>query len=849
MPEIIHVPLGQSGVEIIIQDTAPNAGNGARSELGSLLVNRVGGTLWQKVGSGVLDWGQLSPGVGITQPQADARYLQLTGGTLTGPLIGLSVTGNVSVSGQYQIGGVAAVYHNGGYLRLADTAGGLRGSLSSAGNYFDATTHFWRNSTGATTYATLSATGLSLVTGTGYSATRDGAYNTESTAGFAVNSGGVNGTRLILGTDDTAMISYISSLQAGVGWGGRPLWLQPNGGLTRIGATLNIQSRVSFNAPSDGIVTLTDNAGTAFTRLQFGGTTAAFPALRRTSTGIDVVLADNSAYAPFVAGTINATGLLTASVGLSIANGNALWGTSGVAAPAFTTRSAGAKVVLYPGIGASSADYAIGIESGTLWFGVPVTANEFKWYGGTTLAATLSGLGALSIVSLSVAGSLAANGLINASQRLYVYSQGATGSYEIGAAIEVRERLLVGNTQLASSYAPSIAFHWGNVVASQIGIDTSGHFHLWDGARTASNLNHRALYTQHIFARDITASRENGSGVIYLNDAQTRYLFYDGGGYIINGAPATFTDAYGLTIGERAGYARLRYGSPVGTFSFLNAADGLAKLNAFTLEGTGQYNRNAAAFYVAAAGNAFIWGHANSEYRCAIGAEDTSGAPVFNFYSFITTANSSLRSGANTRPSRLVWDINGLMAYHTGPQTGTADTVVNWTQVFSVSGGGNVTAGGFVRAGTNVYIDQNYGYGLIGSYSATRYQGVFAMGAGYELAVDGTTPGTLYGLAWTHTNNTQGQAKAGLQHQLLVMLNGVTQTAIGSGIWTGGNIIATGSGLVSAQFNAGTYIQSGTYIKSGSYFEDGSNNRMTAIILSTGVPTGTAQHGTIHFQI
>jgi hypothetical protein len=67
---------------------------------------------------------------------------------------------------------------------------------------------------------------------------------------------------------------------------------------------------------------------------------------------------------------------------------------SGVAAPAFTTRSAGTKIVLYPQVGAAAVDYAIGIESGTMWSSVATTGQQFLWYGGTTLAATLSGAGA-----------------------------------------------------------------------------------------------------------------------------------------------------------------------------------------------------------------------------------------------------------------------------------------------------------------------------------------------------------------------------------------------------------------------------------------------------------------------
>ncbi|MDD4909316.1 MAG: tail fiber domain-containing protein [Candidatus Omnitrophica bacterium] len=91
----------------------------------------------------------------------------------------------------------------------------------------------------------------------------------------------------------------------------------------------------------------------------------------------------------------------------------------------------------------------------------------------------------------------------------------------------------------------------------------------------------------------------------------------------------------------------------------------------------------------------------------------------------------------------------------------------------------------------NLYFN-NYGLGVIGTYSDIRYQGVFAMGDAYKLALDGTTSGTLYGIAWTHSN-IGGQSKAGLSHQALFMTNGVTQTAIGTGIWTLGGYTQSGT--------------------------------------------------------
>lgn len=67
------------------------------------------------------------------------------------------------------------------------------------------------------------------------------------------------------------------------------------------------------------------------------------------------------------------------------------WVAAGVAAPSYTTRSVGAKLVLYPSVNASQVDYGFGIESDTLWASVAVTGGSFKWYGGTQLNMHLSG--------------------------------------------------------------------------------------------------------------------------------------------------------------------------------------------------------------------------------------------------------------------------------------------------------------------------------------------------------------------------------------------------------------------------------------------------------------------------
>ncbi|MCG3164720.1 MAG: hypothetical protein POELPBGB_00479 [Bacteroidia bacterium] len=116
------------------------------------------------------------------------------------------------------------------------------------------------------------------------------------------------------------------------------------------------------------------------------------------------------------------------------------------------------------------------------------------------------------------------------------------------------------------------------------------------------------------------------------------------------------------------------------------------------------------------------------------------------------------------------------------------------TQTFSVGDGdNNVRVYYNIATVGDIVSNQNYGLGLVGLYASTRYQNVFAMGASYRLAADGTTPGNLYGLAWTHSN-VGGQSISNLGHQLLVMSNGGTTAAIGNGFWSSYGIDVGGNG-------------------------------------------------------
>lgn len=157
--------------------------------------------------------------------------------------------------------------------------------------------------------------------------------------------------------------------------------------------------------------------------------TGAFTALTCNSSNVSVILSPTGTGSvtinPGTAGTINNmsigattaasgrfTGITATSQALTSSGGGTIFlnnttnsridfPAGGVAAPTFTNISTGTKLVLYPSVGGSTVDYAIGIDNSTLWFSTATTSTQFQWYGGTTVAMTLTGTGALTVPTLT----------------------------------------------------------------------------------------------------------------------------------------------------------------------------------------------------------------------------------------------------------------------------------------------------------------------------------------------------------------------------------------------------------------------------------------------------------------
>jgi hypothetical protein len=143
--------------------------------------------------------------------------------------------------------------------------------------------------------------------------------------------------------------------------------------------------------------------------MQLGPTVA--PAWIRYNTSGDLEIIPRSGYGAVIGIDPGGSELFRAG-GSGRFSGNLLCGAgsyfsaqaSGSAAPSLASRSAGTKVILYETFSAGvSADAAIGIESGFLWFGGGTSAGH-KWYTNTTNTMLLSSAGAL-----TTSGKLSAN--------------------------------------------------------------------------------------------------------------------------------------------------------------------------------------------------------------------------------------------------------------------------------------------------------------------------------------------------------------------------------------------------------------------------------------------------------
>jgi hypothetical protein len=226
-------------------------------------------------------------------------------------------TAGVNFTGTASIGGTAIITN----------ASGVSGAIQfSNGSAFasDAANFFWDNTNKRLGIGTNSpASPLSIVNTIALSA---GATNPRiGNIAYTINNSGAQTgtlTGIYLNATETALNGQIHNLM-NLQVGGVNKFIVKNTGevvsASDISATtggyIQWEARSSMRSITDGVIALYDFARTSFNRLQLGGTTSSFPAIKRNGTAIDICLADDSNFASLNTNSQTITSTIALSAG------------------------------------------------------------------------------------------------------------------------------------------------------------------------------------------------------------------------------------------------------------------------------------------------------------------------------------------------------------------------------------------------------------------------------------------------------------------------------------------------------------------------------------------------------
>ena len=216
---------------------------------------------------------------------------------------------------------------------------------------------------------------------------------------------------------------------------------------------------------------------------------------------------------------------------------------SGIGAPTFTTRSDGTKINLYPSEGATTVDYAIGVDAGTLWNSVPgLDAGQyFKWYGGNTQVASLSGTGVFSATGNVSGGNLTTDGALSVTGNANVGNLGF-GTGQLTGTGNVTAGFFIGNgSQLTgisgSGGGSNISNGNSNVsIASANGnitMSATGNSNIMVITGTGANINGTANITGNVALSGANVTLGNISNLHITGGTANQVLSTDGSGTLM----------------------------------------------------------------------------------------------------------------------------------------------------------------------------------------------------------------------------------------------------------------------------------------------------------------------------
>jgi hypothetical protein len=660
---------------------------------------------------------------GVTNLTAATASTSNTTGTLV-------VTGGAGVSGAVFAGG--AIRTNSTTASTSVTTGSLiaDGGIGVAGAAFVGGSI---NAT-ASTASSSTSTGSLIVTG------GVGIGGATYIGGLLNVSSGASGVHLISNTSaasDTLAIRNTSAsgfsdivfqndqnttTRGTIGWGNSSA-----GG--------NYQGAMFISSSGDLIVDSTTNLfrGTSGTKFNVTNSTVL-------ATGSNAVSATSGALA--VGGDIHLYNGTTAQIIFNSAMTSA--------APTFTNRSAGTRVVLSPGVGASAVDYAIGMGSTAMWFSVADTSANFRWYHGTSNFVTLTG------TTFAVSHNTTSTST-------------TTGSLTIGGGVGITGAMFVGGAIRTNSTTVSSSVTTGSLIADG-GLGVAGAAYIGGVTNLTSG----------------TASTTNTTGTLVVTGgAGISGAVFTGGAIRTNDTTASSSTTTGSLIAD--GGLGVAGNTNVGGYITTSVTSILSSASNTLTATTGSLNVN---------GDVVLYRAGAS--RLVFSASQTTGAPAFtsrtNGARIILSPNISASStdtgfGMGTDGMwAAVTDTSSIFRWYHGTSnfvslTGTALIVghntastSSSTGTLQVSGGAGISGalfvGGAIRTNSTTVSSST----TTGSLIADGGLGV--AGASYFGGIMNATSAT------TSSSTTTGA---------LVVTGGV---GISGSAFIGGTLNATSSGAV-----------------------------------------------------
>lgn len=423
---------------------------------------------------------------------------------------GVGVNTNINIGGNGNIGGNLTVAGN-----ITSTAGSVQ---------FTNTTQSTSTATGAVIIGGGIGVGGNIFIG-GIGSFTNTAASTSVTTGSIVTAGGV-------GIAGGLYLGGVLNITNATGSTSTTTGSIVTAGGVGIGQNLN----VAGNAIVNGSLTVAGNINST------GGTVTFTNTLDATSpTGASVVFMGGVGVSRslYVGSTIPSTsptsGGLVVSGGLGIAGSIFLGGNqtlsgtnplftfnnSGISAPTFAARSTGTKLLLFSAGGANSVDYAIGMDNNAVWHSVPTNTStqSFRWYGGTTTAMQLDGLGTLALygttdASSSTTGALQIGGGAGIARSLYVGAAlNIAGTAFFNGAVTTNANLTTGGLFAVTNATNSTSANNGSITtAGGVGVTMSVNIGQNLGVTGNTALTGTLTTSGSITSNNATESTATGNG-------------------------------------------------------------------------------------------------------------------------------------------------------------------------------------------------------------------------------------------------------------------------------------------------------------------------------------------------